>query len=154
MWRFFGERLSRKGLSGEWVSSVWSRISLRTTIVSPATGRSAFARQAHSRNMPSFGSRHSFTVPRSCTFIALASTASRADRAHADSQKSFSVKTRKTPTRFRGSGDHVMAHGLFECLRRCSAMLGTFLLSGRFGTWYQVTRLTNRSGGHRYPVAG
>ena len=47
--------------------------------LSPATSKSAFARAAHSRNISSWGSRHSFTMPRIFTRMPRARIACSAD---------------------------------------------------------------------------
>ena len=62
--------------------------------LSPATSKSAFARAAHSRNISSWGSRHTFTVPRIFTRMPRARIACSADVARCCSQENFSVRTR------------------------------------------------------------
>ncbi len=62
--------------------------------LSPATSKSAFARAAHSRNISSFGSRQTFTVPRIFTRMPRVRIACSADVARCCSQENFSVRTR------------------------------------------------------------
>jgi hypothetical protein len=62
--------------------------------LSPATSKSAFARAAHSRNISSPGSRHTFTVPLIFTRMPRARIACSADVARCRSQENFFVKTR------------------------------------------------------------
>jgi hypothetical protein len=57
-------------------------------------GESAFARAAHSRNISSPGSRHTFTVPRIFTRMPRARIACSADVARCCSQKNFCVRMR------------------------------------------------------------
>jgi len=65
--------------------------------LSPAISKSAFARAAHSRNISSPGSRHSFTVPRIFTRMPRARITCSADIARGCSQENFSVRTRLVP---------------------------------------------------------
>jgi hypothetical protein len=90
--------------------------------LSPATSKSAFARAAHSRNISSFGSRQTFTVPRIFTRMPRARIACSADVALCRSQENvFRQDTHNLRVNLITGGNHVFAHCLFKRQRRRAA---------------------------------